>query len=461
MLMTNAVDLLTDRSHLLSTALATLYILKTLLLALIYYRLHRKDRGQRLLRRIVIFAGMLVRKLHAARFIRHRGVRIISGLLAVFFLLLPFITINLTGRLLLREVRIFHLGTTVNLSHLDWIKNNILSLSVEMLIVTVLVGFYAMIDLLVTVETNKTKGAEHEQQDNLIRGTRFVTVRRFWMAIRKSCERVAGIKLYRYVWNVIVVCCILGWIQLAITSDVLPRKVAGGRVEPMEDSPRREMILTLVKEAGVSQIPLQVEHFSETSTSMNARGTYKYFGARILFFSNLLEGLNDEEILFITAHELYHVRHFDRYTIGGIVLLFGCSAVILFIGPPKPVLKGGGIRAGRHLERHLITRVPLYVLIFVTTWLVFQAVRCALARPHEAEADRYATQLTVPRKVSLDSAKSSLIKISRSNLRDPDPYWFDKWLFYDHPPLKERLQIIDEASGAPTADGQAAAEVDK
>lgn len=86
--------------------------------------------------------------------------------------------------------------------------------------------------------------------------------------------------------------------------------------------------------------------------------------------------------------------------------------------------------------------MPVYILILTAMWLIFQIAINSIQRQHEAEADVYGVRLAVARGVPLEKAKLTLIMLSEKSRHDPEPFWLFKYLFYDHPPLGERLSNI-------------------
>ncbi|MBI2495156.1 MAG: M48 family metalloprotease [Candidatus Omnitrophica bacterium] len=59
----------------------------------------------------------------------------------------------------------------------------------------------------------------------------------------------------------------------------------------------------------------------------------------------------------------------------------------------------------------------------------------SLSRMYEWQADRFAAATTPPQAFA-----SALRRLAALNLADPDPPRWITWLFYDHPPIAERIQ---------------------
>ena len=63
----------------------------------------------------------------------------------------------------------------------------------------------------------------------------------------------------------------------------------------------------------------------------------------------------------------------------------------------------------------------------------------ALSRFYERQCDRYALDHTHNK----SAYRSAFIKLARINKSDPDPHPLVALLFYDHPPIRERLAMAD------------------
>ena len=63
----------------------------------------------------------------------------------------------------------------------------------------------------------------------------------------------------------------------------------------------------------------------------------------------------------------------------------------------------------------------------------------ALSRYFERQCDRYALERTG----LADAYRSAFIKLARINKSDPDPHPVVVWLFEDHPPIRQRLALVD------------------
>ena len=66
-------------------------------------------------------------------------------------------------------------------------------------------------------------------------------------------------------------------------------------------------------------------------------------------------------------------------------------------------------------------------------------LRNAVSRFYERQCDRYALERTHNK----TAYRSAFTKLARINKSDPDPHPLVALLFYDHPPIRERLAMAD------------------
>ena len=83
---------------------------------------------------------------------------------------------------------------------------------------------------------------------------------------------------------------------------------------------------------------------------------------------------------------------------------------------------------------------PGWLLFVIAVFgLMLSPLLNALSRFYERQCDRYALERTAnPR-----AYRSAFIKLAKINKSDPDPHPLVALLFYDHPPIRERLAMAD------------------
>jgi STE24 endopeptidase len=151
---------------------------------------------------------------------------------------------------------------------------------------------------------------------------------------------------------------------------------------------------------------------------------------RILLSDTLLADYSEDEIEVILAHELAHHVHRDLWR--GIAVqslaLFGgfyvADLVLRAVGD-RLALRGMSDPAA----------LPVMLLIAGAWSLLLMPIVNAFSRAQERAADRYA--LTTTRNV--DAFVTAMKRLSQQNLAEEYPSPLVRWLFYSHPPIRERI----------------------
>lgn len=186
---------------------------------------------------------------------------------------------------------------------------------------------------------------------------------------------------------------------------------------------------TTMKVEGVYQL-----HLSEETKKANAALAGLGNTRRVLLGDTLLSEFTPEEIEVVFAHELgHHVhRHLPKMIALNVVLsLFGFWLVHVVLSASAQTLGYQGFDDPAAL--------PLFLLILAIFGLVLSPLQNALSRFYERQCDQYALDRTQNR----DAYRSAFIKLARLNKSDPDPHPLVAMLFYDHPPIRERLAMAD------------------
>jgi STE24 endopeptidase len=236
------------------------------------------------------------------------------------------------------------------------------------------------------------------------------------------------------------------WLALAIGA--LPLLLAGTLLQPLvvdplfnHFTPLRDRrlageILTLAARAGIP-----ARNVYEVNRSAQTRKINAYvsgFGAsqRIVLWDTTLEAMHDDEILFVTGHEIGHYRlgHIWKgilFTVAfGVVLLFAAQRVC------DAALERFGERWGIR-SMNDVAALPLLVAAISLLAFLTQPVVNAYSREIESQSDVYGLELTHDN----DSAARAFLTLARHNRSDPDPSPVVKWMLYSHPPASERVRL--------------------
>ncbi|HWI20355.1 MAG TPA: M48 family metallopeptidase [Vicinamibacterales bacterium] len=151
---------------------------------------------------------------------------------------------------------------------------------------------------------------------------------------------------------------------------------------------------------------------------------------RILLSDTLLSDYSEDEIEVILAHELAHHVHRDLWRgialqAAGLVAGFFVADVVLRALEDPLELRGIADPAG----------LPMLLLIFGVWSFLWMPLANAMSRAQERAADRYALDTTR----NVDAFVSAMKRLSQQNLAEEYPSPVVRWLFYSHPPIRERI----------------------
>jgi STE24 endopeptidase len=204
------------------------------------------------------------------------------------------------------------------------------------------------------------------------------------------------------------------------------------RVTPLERESLRARLLGLANRAGARVLGVYEWGLGDKTRKANAALTGLGTTRRILISDTMLAEYTDEEIEVILAHELAHHVHGDiwkgiAFEAGLILGGFYLAARVLGAATAGAGLRGADDVAG----------LPLLLLAAGAVSLVMVPFAHAMSRAFERSADRFALRLTS----NPDAFRSAMRRLAAQNLAEDDPSRLVKWLFYSHPPIRERLEL--------------------
>ena len=151
---------------------------------------------------------------------------------------------------------------------------------------------------------------------------------------------------------------------------------------------------------------------------------------RILLSDTLLADYSEDEIEVILAHELAHHVHRDLWR--GIAVqsaimtggFFVASLLLRAVADPLE-LRGIADPAG----------LPVLLLAGGVWSFLALPLANAMSRAQERAADRYALSTTR----NVDAFVTAMKRLAQQNLAEEYPSPMVRWLFYSHPPIRERI----------------------
>ena len=206
------------------------------------------------------------------------------------------------------------------------------------------------------------------------------------------------------------------------------------RVRPLRRDSLSERLVRLADRAGAPVIGVYEWAISGHTRKANAALAGVGRSRRILLSDTMLDAYSDDEIEVVLAHELSHHVHHDLWVsmLFRTATLFGgfyVAARILVAIAPWLGLRDAADVAG----------AP--VLLFVAgAWsFAMLPVGNALSRAQERRADQYALQLTA----NPAAFVTAMRRLGQQNLAEDRPSALARWLFYSHPPMRERIAAAE------------------
>jgi STE24 endopeptidase len=202
------------------------------------------------------------------------------------------------------------------------------------------------------------------------------------------------------------------------------------RLKPLDRQPLRDRLLVLADRAGARVLGAYEWTLSDRTRRANAALTGLGATRRILISDTMLAEYSDDEIEVVLAHEIAHHAHGDIWKgmLLDIALIgagFYLASLVVTALARSLGLRGSGDIAG----------LPLLLLATGAVTLAVAPVAHAVSRAFERSADRFALALTGNPTAFI----SVMRRLGAQNLAEEHPSRVVQWLFYSHPPVKERV----------------------
>ncbi len=227
-------------------------------------------------------------------------------------------------------------------------------------------------------------------------------------------------------------------VQFAAPRFILP---LFNKFTPLEEGDLRTAIFRYARSIRFPLENVFVMDGSRRSTKSNAFFTGFGKHRRIALFDTLIRAHTTPELVAILAHETGHYRR--RHVLKHLAFSAAHAGVLLYafsfaLGSPALYeaffLEQPSVYAGLALFSLLIQPFELLVGLWLNT----------VSRSHEREADRFAVETTRDK----DALVSALKKLPADNLANLSPHPLHVALSYSHPPIQQRIHLIE---GIPAA----------
>jgi STE24 endopeptidase len=203
-------------------------------------------------------------------------------------------------------------------------------------------------------------------------------------------------------------------------------------VKPLDKDALRGRLLALAERAGARVLGAYEWGLGEKTKKANAALAGIGGTRRILVSDTMLAEFSDEEIEVVLAHEIAHHVHGDiwkgiAFQSALILAGFYLASLVLRVMAGPAGLRGVDDVAG----------LPLLLLAAGAVSLVMVPAAHAMSRGFERRADRFALDLTGNPRAFI----SAMRRLGAQNLAEEDPSKVVQWLFYSHPPVRDRIAV--------------------
>ncbi|WP_347552246.1 M48 family metallopeptidase [Pseudalkalibacillus hwajinpoensis] len=207
----------------------------------------------------------------------------------------------------------------------------------------------------------------------------------------------------------------------------------------LSDKALEEQILSMAETADIPADRVFEVNMSEKTNAMNAYVSGIGSNLRIVLWDTTTNKLDDDEVLFIMAHEMGHyvMNHLYGNLFGALVSsLIGLYLAYRLLG--GMVRKWGdswGVSSASDLAS-----LPALFLLFSMMSFIASPLELAISRNAEMKADQYAIEMTG----DVDAAVGSFQTLTVNSLNEVNPPFLVKYLKYGHPTMMERLVMLNE-----------------
>jgi STE24 endopeptidase len=205
-------------------------------------------------------------------------------------------------------------------------------------------------------------------------------------------------------------------------------------VKPLDRDALCARLLALAERAGARVLGAYEWGLGEKTTKANAALTGLGGTRRILVSDTMLAEFSDDEIEVVLAHEIAHHVHGDIWK--GIA--FESALIVAGFFLASQVLRAMARSVGlRGVDD--VAGLPLLMLAAGAVSLLMVPAAHAMSRGFERSADRFALALTK----NPHAFVSAMRRLGAQNLAEEHPSQLVQWLFYSHPPVRERIAAAE------------------
>jgi len=207
------------------------------------------------------------------------------------------------------------------------------------------------------------------------------------------------------------------------------------RYAPIDDQGLTASLQKILAQEGLENSGFFKEDMSRKTRKENAFLAGLGKTRRVVLGDNLVDNMTTPEIVSIIAHEVGHYKHkhiWKGIALGTVqqVVVFYFLHLIMRAAFPDFLLS----------TRSTLTLLPILIIIAgAVSGFLFGPLGNALSRRMEKDADVYAVTHVEHRRSFL----TALAGLADRNLSNAYPVWWVKVLYYSHPPIGERLELLE------------------
>ncbi len=204
------------------------------------------------------------------------------------------------------------------------------------------------------------------------------------------------------------------------------------KYSPIDNQALKDRIMSAARTAGIKLIDVFRINLSSKTKKANAAVVGIGGSRRVLLADTLMDNFTDDEILAVAAHEFAHhsLRHIPKLITGSVIATASGFYILSLLM--------NGVMAWLGAEYVYDMRLlPAFLFILTVFNLLVMPAQNWFSRFLEKEADLKAIEVTRDPSAFI----SVMEKLGKMNLSDFDPPRIMKYLFYDHPTLKERIDM--------------------
>lgn len=209
---------------------------------------------------------------------------------------------------------------------------------------------------------------------------------------------------------------------------------------PLKNKELEEKILSLADKANIPADHVFEVNMAEKTNALNAYVTGIGSNSRIVLWDTTLNRLNEDQVLFIMAHEMAHyVEKHIYFGIAGFLLI---SLLGLFI-TARLMERIVHSKWGEYLKVKAVNdmqSLPLLLLILSMLMFVVSPFENIASRYEEMRADKYALEMTENPEVAVQTFQ----ELTRAGLSQVNPPLLVKIFRYTHPTMLERITMVEE-----------------